>query len=203
MKSSIASTIGSARTLLCVVATVVLLQGCVAAVGAGAGAAAYTAYNRRSPGAVIDDQIIEVTAYNTLASDTELYEQSHVQVTSYNNVVLLTGEAPTETLRLRAESLVSGVDKVRRVFNELSVAAPSSYVTRSGDTWITAKVKTNLFGQMSLEASQVKVTTTNGIVYLMGLVTPAEAEQATEVARRVSGVQRVVKLFEYVDPAKT
>jgi osmotically-inducible protein OsmY len=123
----------------------------------------------------------------------------HVNATSYNQVVLLTGEAPREELRTRVEALTGRIPKVRKVRNELIVAAPSSLVARSGDTWITGRVKTNMLAAKGVDAGRVKVVTEGGTVYLLGLVTRAEGDAATEVARQVSGVQRVVKMFEYID----
>ncbi len=179
---------------------ILLLQGCVAAVGAGAATgAAAVAYDRRTTGTLIDDQFIELKALDAIRADSELWEQSHIGVTSFNNIVLLTGEAPSDELRLRAERRVAPIPKVRRVHNELVTAAPSAILSRSGDTWITAKVKVELVNAQGLEATRVKVVTSKGTVYLMGLVSRGEGDLATAVARRVRGVQRVVKVFEFVN----
>jgi osmotically-inducible protein OsmY len=120
-------------------------------------------------------------------------------VTSYNTVVLVTGEAPTEELRKQVIEIVRGVEKVRKVYDEVSIAAPSALTSRTSDTLLTGKVKAQLFGSKKLDATRVKVVTEKGVVYLMGLIPRAHGDAAAEVARRVSGVQRVVKLFEYTD----
>ena len=177
----------------------VLLQGCAAVIGAGAATGAAVATDRRTLGTMLDDQIIEFKVLDVVRLDDELWQQTHLNATSLNNIVLLTGEAPTDELRSRVEALVQQIPKVRRVHNEMVIAAPSSMLSRSSDSWITSKVKTNLISASVEEASRVKIVTENGSVYLMGLVTQREAENATELSRGVSGVQRVVKVFEYLD----
>lgn len=182
-----------------IAAQAALLGGCVAAVGAGAVTGAAVAHDRRTTGTFVDDNLIELKAMGALQTDKELWNYSHLNVTSYNNIVLLTGESPSEALRQRAAQTVANLQKVRKVHNEVVVAAPSSMVSRSGDTVITGKVKTALINKDDVDATRIKVVTENGVVYLMGLVTQAEADTATEVTRRVGGVQRVVRIFEYID----
>lgn len=185
--------------MLVILSQTAVLGGCAAAVGAGAAAGAAVFYDRRTTGTLIDDEVIEFRSINALRQNSELWDQSHINVTSFNNIVLLTGETPDESLRQRAAEAVSGLEKVRKVHNEIVVAAPSSMISRSSDTWITGKVKTLLLNARKLDATRVKVVTENGIVYLMGLVTRFEADAATDVTRQVRGVQRVVKVFEYID----
>lgn len=187
---------------LSILLLVTVIQGCAGAVVGGAAAGASVAHDRRSAGTVVDDEIIELKAREMLFSDKELFEQTHISVTSYNNILLLSGETPTDALRSKAFSLVSGIPKVRKVHNELVLAAPSSLLTRSSDTWITTKVKTNLFNIKNIEGfdpTRVKVVTENGTVFLLGIVTRQEAEAAVNASRTVKGVQRVVKLFEYLN----
>jgi osmotically-inducible protein OsmY len=187
---------------LSILLLVTVIQGCAGAVVGGAAAGASVAHDRRSAGTVVDDEIIELKAREKLFSDKELFEQTHISVTSYNNILLLSGETPTDALRSKAFSLVSGIPKVRKVHNELVLAAPSSLLTRSSDTWITTKVKTNLFNIKNIEGfdpTRVKVVTENGTVFLLGIVTRQEAEAAVNASRTVKGVQRVVKLFEYLN----
>ncbi|MEM7251752.1 MAG: BON domain-containing protein [Pseudomonadota bacterium] len=176
------------------------LSGCAAvavgAVGAAAATGANIAHDRRTPGTFIDDELIEWKVYQDINKDTALGDQSHINVTSYNNIVLLTGEVPSETLRERAQQIANRAAKVRLVHNELAIAAPSSYLSRSSDSVITGKVKAVLFTDNTLPATRVKVVTEGGTVYLLGLVSETEASWATERVRTVSGVQRVVKLFE-------
>lgn len=188
----------SLGAILLGLATLTQLTGCVAAVGAGAAAGAATAYDRRTAGTLLDDQVIEVKLLKAFLQDSELSNRAHVNATSYNNVVLLSGEVPDDALKQRASLVARGVPKVRGIHNELTIAAPSSYLTRSSDTVVTGKVKSSLIANEAVEAGRIKVVTENGTVFLLGLVSPAEGELATEIARRVGGVQRVVKLFEYL-----
>lgn len=176
------------------------LFGCAAvAVGGAAAAGTATVVDRRTTGTQVEDQTIEVKAYRALNADTELKEQAHLNVTSYNTVVLLSGETPTDALRQKAVEILKSVDKVTHVYNELTIAAPSSLVSRSSDSYITTKVKTKLFANKDVSGLEIKVVTEKGIVYLMGLVTKAEATIATDIARQTGGVQKVVKLFQYTD----
>ena len=165
----------------------------------GAAATAATAYDRRTTGTLIDDETIELKLLDALKADNEVWEQTHINGTSYNNILLLTGEAPSETLRQRVAAIGAGIRKVREVHNEIRVAAPSSLPSRSSDAWVTSKVKTAMINADEVDSLRIKVVTEAGVVYLMGLVSRAEADAATDVARRVGGVQRVVKVFEYTD----
>lgn len=178
------------------------LQGCAEMLAGGAAVGAAAIHDRRSVGTVMDDEGIEWKALGAVSSDKELWDQIHVNITSYNRTVLLTGEAPTEQARARVEQHVRGVPGVVRVHNEIAVAAPSSLLSRTSDTMITGKVKAShlkIEGLEGFDPTRVKVVTERGIVYLMGLLTRAEAEAVTEKTRQVGGVQRVVKLFEYLD----
>nr|VFK37685.1 MAG: Osmotically-inducible protein OsmY, contains BON domain [Candidatus Kentron sp. TC]VFK40857.1 MAG: Osmotically-inducible protein OsmY, contains BON domain [Candidatus Kentron sp. TC]VFK53698.1 MAG: Osmotically-inducible protein OsmY, contains BON domain [Candidatus Kentron sp. TC] len=157
-------------------------------------------HDRRTTGTLVDDQIIEIKALKELYADKDLREQSHIDVTCFNNIALLSGETPSDSLRKRAEEIMKRIPKVKAVYNELAIVAPSSALSRSGDAWITGKVKTNLIANEDVDATRIKVVTERGIVYLMGLVTREEADISTEIVRRVGGVQRVIRLFEYIQP---
>jgi osmotically-inducible protein OsmY len=187
--------------LIALVLLIVLLQGCTAAVVTGAAAGASVAYDRRTSGIMIEDQNIELKVSSRFRDDPQLNEQAHINATSINLVVLLTGEAPTPDLRARAEEITRSVPSVKRVVNELAVAAPSSMTARASDTLITSKVKTHLLkvDLPQYTPERVKVVTEAGAVYLMGLVTRTEANATIEETRRVGGVQRVVNVFEYID----
>ncbi|MEX2517080.1 MAG: BON domain-containing protein [Gammaproteobacteria bacterium] len=174
----------------------VLLSGCVAVAGGAVVTGAAVANDRRTSGTMVEDQSIELRAYNAIRKDTEVNEQTHINVTSYNQIVLLTGEAPTEGLRQRVVEYVRSVREVKKIYNEIALAAPSSLGSRSSDTLITTKVKTKLFATRDLDATRVKVITERGIVYLFGLLSAGETDRATEATRTVGGVQKVVKLFE-------
>ncbi|MGB7934432.1 MAG: BON domain-containing protein [Gammaproteobacteria bacterium] len=190
-----------------------LLYGCAPVVIGGAAAGtAVVANSRRSPGSVVDDETIELKARLAIIENKELNSQVHVEITSYNGIILLTGQAPNEQLRTEVENIVKKIPEVQNlanktgtappIHNEITIAAPSSFMTRTSDSLVTAKVKTELLGITDIEGfngTRVKVITENGTVYLMGLLTHKEADAVTEKARQVGGVQRVVKLFEYID----
>ncbi len=182
------------------------LTGCAPLVVGGTAAGIGVAHDRRTTGTIVEDQAIELKAYDILDKDQELSELGHINVTSYNNAVLLSGEAPSPELRTRAEQLVGQVEKVKHVHNELDVAAPSSLASRSSDAWITTKVKSSLLqvdGLRNFDPTRVKVVTERGVVYLMGLLYAQEADAVVSTVRRVGGVQKVVKLFEYLAPSAT
>lgn len=174
-----------------------ILQACVPVVAGGVGAGIAMASDRRTSGIFIEDQNIELKTQNRLSG--QLKDQVHVNVTSYNLALLLTGEAPTPTLRAEAETIVHAVPNVRQVYNEITVAPLSSFSSRSSDGYITTKVKAHMVEANKFNIVHVKVVTEASIVYLMGLVTHKEAEDATEIARTTSGVAKVVRLFEYLD----
>jgi osmotically-inducible protein OsmY len=191
-----------ARSLLMAILTVNLLSGCAAVIVGGAAVGASAVHERRSVGTMVDDEGIEWKIKSAISDDKPLSSQSHINVISLNGVVLLVGQTPTEALRTQATNLARGVEKVRVVHNEMTIAAPNSYITRSSDAYITSKVKTSLFkvkGHDDFDPTRVKVVTENGTVYLMGIIYRSEADDAARQASEVGGVQKVVKLFEYID----
>ena len=173
------------------------LQGCAGVVAAGAAGGAALATDRRSGTAIVDDGAIELKINNAILADEELAEKLHINVTSYNHVVLLTGEAPTEAARNRIVDYARHAEKVRQVYNEIAVEQASDMNARSLDTWITAKVKAKLLGLKDISTAHIKVVTEKQIVFLMGIVTREEAQAAVDTARFVDNVERVVILFEY------
>ena len=177
----------------------ILLQGCATAVITGAATGVSIAHDRRTTGSVIDDQGIELKAASAIYRNKAIYDQSHVNVTSYNSTVLITGEALKEQLKQQIYELVRIIPKVRTIHNELIIAAPSALPSRSSDAWITSKVKAKITADENLDHLFVKVVTEHGIVYLMGIVTRSEAQRAVHIASTSAGVQRVVKIFEYAD----
>ncbi len=152
--------------------------------------------DRRTTGTQLEDQAIELKANNRLKE--VVGDRSHVNVTSYNRTVLLTGEAATEADKAAIEQTVQKVDNVRSTVNELAVTIPSALSTRSNDALLTGKVKATFIDAKDLQVNAFKVITERGVVYLMGRVTEREAARATELARTVSGVQKVVRVFEIV-----
>lgn len=175
------------------------LQGCAPVLVAGAATGASVANDRRTAGTVLEDQTIELKAVGAIQGDEELSKSVHVSVTSFNNVVLVTGQTPTRGMRDRILNHINSIDKVRRIHNEIAIEEPTSLKTRSSDTWITTKVKSTMLGAKGLEATHVKVVTENGVVYLMGMVTHQGGDTAAKTVQQVKGVQRVVKVFEYID----
>ena len=185
--------------------SVVLLSSLVGCAGVMVGSAATSVsmvHDRRTVGTIIDDQSIEFKIYEKLDQNEAIKSQSHINVTSYNNAVLLSGEVPTPAMRQQVEEIARNIEKVKYVHNELMVGPPSTLGSRSSDTWITTKVKSSLLQIDSLpgfDPTRVKVVTERGIVYLFGLLTPAEADAVTSTVRRVGGVQKVIVLFEYIN----
>lgn len=172
------------------------LQGCAPIAVTAAASGAFMAADRRSPGIYIEDESIEWRAFDRLRHG---FEGGHINVTSYNRRVLLTGEAPTEEMKRKAEEAIRGIANVREVVNELKVAAASSLAARGNDALITSNVKALMVNNGNrFSPTHIKVLTEANAVYLMGLVTAAEGEAAADIARRAQGVSRVVKVFEYV-----
>jgi len=175
-------------------AAVASLQGCAPVVVVGAGAAAVMAADRRTTGIYIEDENIELK----IMGRSHDFGNSHVNGTAFNRRVLLTGEAPDEATRKKIEEIVRGIPSVKDVTNEVQVAGNSSLASRGSDSLITTNVKTRMVNNAKFSVNHIKVVTEAGTVYLMGLVTPAEADGAVEIARTTSGVVRVVKVFEYM-----
>jgi osmotically-inducible protein OsmY len=174
------------------------LAGCAPVlVGAAAGGAFSMSEDRRSSGAQLDDQSIEWRSSSRIGE--RFGSKAHINVTSYNRAALLTGEVPDERMRTDADALVRSVPSVHGTTNEVVVAEPTSLGSRTTDSYITSKIKTRFLDAAKFNALHVKVVTEAGVVYLLGVVTEKEAEDAVEIARTTSGVQRVVKLFEYID----
>lgn len=172
------------------------LSACVPLVVGGAAMSAMVAADRRTSGTQLEDETIELRGASRLSS--AFGDRAHINITSYNRQVLLTGEVPTEAARQQAEQVISQVENVRAVANELVVAGNTSYGPRSSDTLITGKVKASLVDASDLYAGAFKVVTERGTVFLMGRVTQREADRATAITRRIDGVQRVVRMFELI-----
>ena len=152
----------------------------------------------RSFGAQIDDEIIENVATVNITKASPDFEKAHVVVVSFNGILLLAGQVPSEKLKKLAEHTAIKTQQARKVYNELEVRGPTSFVTRSSDAWVTTKTKSALLTSEGIPGTRIKVLTENGSVFLMGIVTPREAQLATDAVRQVYGVQKVVKVFEYI-----
>jgi osmotically-inducible protein OsmY len=183
------------KAVLCV-ALLSSLQGCIAVVAGAAVGGAFATVDRRSLGAQTEDKAIAVKADTRLPNI--VGDAGHVNVNSYNRKVLLTGEVRDEAMKRAVENEVRSIANVDTVSNELDIAGPSSYTSRSSDALITSKVKLSLADKNTIKATSFKVVTERGNVYLMGLVTQREGNIAAQVAQGVSGVMRVTKIFEYI-----
>ena len=173
-----------------------LLQGCFPLAAVGVGATAVVLTDRRSPGFYIEDESIE---WKIRVQVIEGFKDAHINATSYNLAVLLTGQVPTEDAKKAIEVAARSNPGVKNVTNEITVGGNSSLASRSSDSLTTTSVKARLINNGKVSPSHVKVVTESGVVYLMGIVTREEADAAAEIARTTSGVTRVVKVFDYVD----
>jgi osmotically-inducible protein OsmY len=173
------------------------LQGCLdALIVGGMATGAVVAADRRQSEVLLGDQRIEFATSSRIGE--AIKDQGHVNITAYNNVVLLTGEVPTAEMKAQTEKIASEVPNVKSVVNEIQISGVSSLGSRTNDSYLTSKVKGNFVGSNKFLPNHVKVVTEAGVVYLMGLVTREEADAAAEAARSTSGVQKVVRVFEYI-----
>jgi osmotically-inducible protein OsmY len=177
------------------------LSGCFVPVVAGAvGAGAYVATDRRSLGAQTDDKVIASRVDDRISS--QVSDRSHVNVNVFNRKVLLTGEVPDQASKDKAEQIAKSVDNVASVVSDLEIGGMTPSSNRNNDAYLTGKVKTELISRKDIFGNAYKVVTEKSIVYLMGRVTREEGDRAAEAARGVSGVQKVVKVFDYLSDAE-
>jgi osmotically-inducible protein OsmY len=181
---------------LMLVAPTTLLGGCAAVVAGSAVTGVAMISDRRTTGTIIDDRMIESRSSDFFGADGAIAQQAHLNVSSYNGMVLLVGQTPTEEMRQRAFDYVSRVAKVRHVYNEVTIEDPIPSLDRTNDGLITTKVKSKLFTIKDLNSSDISVTTENGVVYLMGLLDQSTGDAVGQEVAGVSGVRKVVKLFE-------
>lgn len=194
MKSSM--TKQTALKLILSAALISQITACVPVVVGGAAATGAMAADRRTSGIYVEDENIELKAVKKM--ETNLGEDAHVNVTSYNRNVLLTGEVPVAESKSKAESLVKEIPNTRSITNEITVGPKSTIGSRSNDSYITSKIKTKFVTENKFPANYVKVVTENSVVYLLGIVTNKEADDAVEITRNTDGVTKVVKVFEYM-----
>lgn len=184
---------------LAVLISALLLQGCVAAAVMGTAAVGTkAATDPRTVGTQVDDGTLELRVNSALGKDEQLKKEARVKVTAYQGKVLLTGQAPNTELASRARQIAMGVEGTTEVYNEIRNGQPISLGTASTDTWITTKVRSQLLASDQVKSSNVKVTTENGEVFLLGLVTEREGRAAADTASRVSGVKHVTTAFTYI-----
>jgi osmotically-inducible protein OsmY len=187
--------LASAAVASALVAATLSLSGCFPLAATGVAVGVLAATDRRTIGTQTEDTGIEVKAASRLRE--ELKNAGGISVTSFNRKVLITGQVIDDTTRQAAERIVAGVENVRSVHNELQVSGRVSLVTTASDATISTRVKAAFVDAKDLQANTVKVVTEAGVVYLMGIVSRAEGDRAAQVASRVSGVTRVVTVFEY------
>lgn len=186
------------RKLILIAILTMALQGCFFVAGAAAGAAAITiVYDHRTVDSILQDQRIDREVQRKIHANPELRAKTHINVTSFGQVVLLTGETPSPALRKQVEETAWTVHGITRIFNAITIQGPTSTLTHASDTWITTKIKTEMLATRGLKSASIKVVTENGIVYLMGAVTQQQSEIAVNIARHTAGVQKVVKIFQY------
>jgi len=187
------------KATFAVLSSALLLQGCIAGVVVGSAAVATkSATDPRSVGTQVDDGTLEARVENALSKDQQLKKDARVVATAYQGKVLLTGQAPSTDLAARAKQIAMGVEGTTEVYNEIRQGTPVSLSTASSDTWITTKVRSQLLTSDTVKSSNVKVTTENGEVFLLGLVTPQEGQSAAQIASQVSGVKHVTTAFTSV-----
>lgn len=184
--------------LIALLASLLLLQGCAGVIVAGAATTAAVANDRRTIGSQLDDQSIELKASGELAKLKELSSVSRIVPVSTNGKVLLIGQTPNQGYKDQAGQTVAKIPGVRQVYNEIRLRQPIGLSGQSNDTWLTSKIKTDLLMRKNFDSTHIKVNTEDSEVFLSGLVTRAEGETAVDVTRQVSGVRKVVKVFEYV-----
>ena len=184
-----------------IVSTLILLatlQGCAVATVVAITAGATMATDRRTLSKQIDDQGIEFIAHNEIAKQKALSDNTNLHIVSVNGSVLIVGQAPNTYLRDLAVKTVTAVKDVQQIHNQIRISSNTSITTQTNDIWLTSKVKSALFASDNVNAKDIKVVTENGEVFLLGLVNKAEADEAVNITRNISGVSRVFKVFEYI-----
>ena len=183
-------------TFICVIS---LLQGCVAALIGGGAIATKVGTDPRTAGTQIDDETLEFKVENAIEKDAQIKSEARINAVSYNGRVLLIGQVPSEGVKETATELAKGVEGVNDVYNELTVGQKISIGQISKDSWITTQVKSKMLVDNRVKSTDVKVITENGQVFLLGSLTHSQADAAEDIASRISGVQKVVKVFKYLN----
>ncbi|MGY8872134.1 MAG: BON domain-containing protein [Pseudomonadales bacterium] len=189
------STLLKCITTACVLTT---LSGCSNLISASREEPIREDQGSRTVGAYIEDEVIENKTLVNINKGSETVRNSHISVTSYNGILLLTGQVPHENAKLEAEQIAAQTRKVRKIHNELEISGPTSSIVRANDGYLTSRIKLQLLADETVEGSRIKVVTENSSTYLMGLVTEQEADTAVNIIRTIPGVQRIVKVFEYI-----
>ena len=154
---------------------------------------------KRTLGAMIDDEQLETVAQVNINKTDPALDQAHINTVAFNGIILLTGQVPSNDLRLKAGDTVKQIHGVRQVFNEIQVQGKTSFLSRTNDGWLTTKVKSTLISNEDIDSGRIKVVTEDGVVYLLGLLSQVEADKAANVVSTIGGVQKVVKAVEYIN----
>lgn len=186
------------RPLIAMVMASTFLTGCSSIISATREEPIREDQTSRTLGSYLEDEAIETKTLVNISKGSEALALSHVNVVSYNGQVLLVGQVPDEQVKQEAGNIASQIRHVRKVHNELDIAGPTSGIVRSNDAYLTTRIKAQMLVDNRIAGSRIKVVTENGVVYLMGLVTQTEADLAVEITRSVTGVRKIVKVFEYV-----
>lgn len=195
----LAMTVRAITKILVILNMILLLPGCIPAIFvAGAAAGGAIIYDHRDTKTMVKDRDATFQIQNKLDLDKDLTRQTHLSVVTFNRIALLVGQAPNEELRKHAESIAKASSQIKVLYNEITIGSPISRTQITNDAWITTKVKTTLLATPGLSSTNLKIITENGTVYLMGLITRAHADLATKNTKTVAGVEKIVKLFEYL-----
>ncbi|PSL15403.1 osmotically-inducible protein OsmY [Marinobacterium halophilum] len=186
------------RPLIAMVLASTVLTGCSSLVSATREEPIQEDQGSRTLGRYLEDESIETKTLVNISKGSQALAQSHINVVSYNAQLLLIGQVPDEQVKQEAERIANQVRHVRKIHNELEVAGPTSTIVRSNDVYLTSRIKVQMLADKRVSGGRIKVITENGVVYLMGLVTPAEADIAVDITRSVTGVRKIVKVFEYI-----
>lgn len=178
------------------IASLTLISGCVGVAVVGAGAGAQSATDTRTLGTQIDDETLETRAMSRLRGVTDIWQQSHIEVVSFNRLLLVVGQTPNDSYRKQIGEVAAQDPQLRRVINEVQVAPPRSIWSGMGDAGITTKIKASMLGESDFPSGKIKVVTEDSVVYLFGIVPRTVANKAAELASQVSGVSKVVSLIE-------
>lgn len=192
-------TLSPLKKLAILLGATIFLQGCVAAVIGGGAVAAKVATDPRTTGTQIDDETLEFKVENAVEKDAQIKAEGRVNAVSYNGRVLLIGQVPNSDVKDTATALAKGVEGVNEVYNELTVSPKISFAQISKDSWLTTQVKSKMFVDDRVKATDVKVISENGEVFLLGNVTQSQANAAADIASKISGVKKVIKVFKYLD----
>lgn len=188
------------KRVLSIIGLALSLQGCIFVVGAAAGAAAIAVvYDHRTIQKTMEDTSLTNKIVYKIRAIPSMRDESHIEVTVFNHVVLLTGETPKAIWRQQIEEAAKTTPGVGRVYNQITIQGPTSSLTRTSDAWITTKIKSEMLATEDLKSTSIKVVTENGVVYLMGVVSRNQADMAVDIARKSSGAQKVVKIFQYTN----